>query len=317
MNSITSFWLLLTMLMISPLCGQDLQELTDFGDNPGDLQMFSYVPTVNQPSSLVVVLHGCTQSAESMARLTGWNKLAREVNFIVLYPQQKPSNNPLTCFNWFNSEDVSRDSGEIVSIRNAIKQLIDRGQVDPEKVYVTGMSAGGAMASALLSVYPEVFAAGAIMSGVPYGGVQNVMDGMSAMGGNLSFSKEEYAGFMKAASPMSTTRMPRVAVFHGVKDDKVVFKNAEELILQFSAIRNIEKDSAIQSFDNNPYVNKRIYLSGNGIDDLVLYRIDSLGHALVIDPGEGIKQGGEVDAYAVDLDFHSTYWAAEFFYLID
>src|SRR4051812_7766720 len=159
-----------------------LTELTGFGSNPGALRMFTYVPKkLSRAPALVVVLHGCTQSAAAYDLGAGWSTLAKRYGFVLLLPEQTPANNPKTCFNWFLPADTARDRGEALSIRQMIEKTIGAHGIDRTRVFVTGLSAGGAMAAAMLATYPEVFAAGAIIAGLPYGAAGNVQQAFESM----------------------------------------------------------------------------------------------------------------------------------------
>ena len=143
-----------------------LVETTGFGSNPGNLRMFSFAPHNLQPApGLVVVLHGCGQTAAAYDLGAGWSTLAKHYGFALLMPQQQPLNNANGCFNWFNPEDTERDSGEACSIRQMIAHAVKEIGIDRERIFVTGLSAGGAMTSVMLATYPEVFAGGAIIAG--------------------------------------------------------------------------------------------------------------------------------------------------------
>src|SRR5262249_47456843 len=147
-----------------------LQELTGFGSNPGNVRMFVYVPhNLARNPALVVALHGCNQSAAIYDHGSGWSTLAEELGFLLVYPEQQRANNPQGCFSWFVPGDVARDQGEVLSIRQIIQHASIKFGVDPRRVFITGLSAGGAMTSAMLATYPEVFSAGAIIAGLPYG----------------------------------------------------------------------------------------------------------------------------------------------------
>lgn len=146
---------------------QSLTQVTGFGTNPGALTMYKYVPSglpANAP--LVVALHGCAQSASNYDAETGWILLADRWKFALLLPEQTSGNNSSRCFNWFESGDIARGSGEALSV----KQMVDRMKTDhfsdPARVYVTGLSAGGAFTAVMLAAYPDVFAGGAIVAGV-------------------------------------------------------------------------------------------------------------------------------------------------------
>jgi poly(3-hydroxybutyrate) depolymerase len=180
------------LLTIGALAGADAAEPREdigFGSNPGNLRMFSYVPAGLPPAApLIVVLHGCKQRAATFARDAGWLALADSSRLALLLPEQKGlprylydvyvfpwvmamfgANNQNACFNWFEPEDTARDRGEALSIRQMIDTMIQRYSVDQSRVYIVGFSAGGAMTAVMLAAYPERFAGGAIVAGVPYG----------------------------------------------------------------------------------------------------------------------------------------------------
>ncbi len=165
-----------------PGAGSRLVETASFGANPGDLRMFSFVPAgLSQQLPLVVVLHGCTQTAAGYEVGAGWCRLAQRYGFALLMPEQKRSNNPNNCFNWFLPEDITRGSGEPASIRQMIEQTERDHKIDRARIFVTGLSAGGAMTAVMLATYPEIFAAGAIIAGLPYGIAHNVREALSGM----------------------------------------------------------------------------------------------------------------------------------------
>ena len=145
-------------------------EVTGFGSNPGNLRMFKHVPDgIAASPPLIVVLHGCTQNARDYAAASGWIQMAERLRVPLAMAEQRPSNNQNRCFNWFVRGDNRRGQGEALSIRQIVDKMREDHGIDPARVFVTGLSAGGAMASVMLATYPEVFAGGGIVAGLPYG----------------------------------------------------------------------------------------------------------------------------------------------------
>jgi poly(hydroxyalkanoate) depolymerase family esterase len=143
-----------------------LREVKGFGSNPGKLRLLTHVPrNLPKAPALVVALHGCTQTATIYDHGSGWSKLADRYGFAVLIPEQQRTNNPNNCFNWFLAADTQRNKGEAFSIRQMIERMIEDYGIDRRRVFVVGLSAGGAMTSAMLATYPEIFAGGAIIAG--------------------------------------------------------------------------------------------------------------------------------------------------------
>lgn len=120
-----------------------LSDLGGFGSNPGALTACSYIPQgLKEHAPLVVVLHGCTQTAAGYDHGAGWSQLADRHGFALLYPEQQRANNPNLCFNWFVPEDIGRDSGEALSIAEMVRTMVEVHGLDRRRVYITGLSAG-------------------------------------------------------------------------------------------------------------------------------------------------------------------------------
>ena len=142
-----------------------LTDLTNFGSNPGALRARTYIPkNLQKGAPLVVVLHGCTQNAAGYDAGSGWSQLADRHGFALLFPEQTRANNPNLCFNWFLPSDSKRDSGEALSVRQMIGEMVETYDIDQSRIFMTGLSAGGAMASIMLASYPELLAGGAIIA---------------------------------------------------------------------------------------------------------------------------------------------------------
>jgi poly(hydroxyalkanoate) depolymerase family esterase len=199
-----------------------LQEVTAFGSNPGSLTMLAYVPRTCRPGApLVVVLHGCTQTAEGYARGAGWLEAADRYGFALLCPEQTPRNNPNVCFNWFVSEDIQRGHGEAASIAQMIAHMTETQPVDAHSVYITWLSAGGAMANVMLATYPELFSAGAIIAGLPYASAENVHEAFAAMAHRRDASDVVLGQRIRAAAGDYAGPWPKVSVWHGTHDATV------------------------------------------------------------------------------------------------
>jgi poly(hydroxyalkanoate) depolymerase family esterase len=164
-----------------------------------------------------VVLHGCTQNAAVYDQGSGWSRLADRLGFILLFPEQQRANNPMLCFNWFTAEDSTRGLGEVASIRAMIDAIGEQHAIDRQRIFVTGLSAGGAMASAMLANHPELFAAGAIIAGLPFGCASSVSEAFDCMGGRGSAQAAALGGKVRDASSHPGP-WPRVQVWQGSAD---------------------------------------------------------------------------------------------------
>jgi poly(hydroxyalkanoate) depolymerase family esterase len=262
-----------------------MAEVANFGANPGSLRMFVHVPEGLAPNApLVVVLHGCTQGAKAHASAAGWLTLAERYGFAVLAPEQQPANNPNRCFNWFEPGDTRRGLGEAESIRSMVTHVLDAHGLEPDRVFVTGLSAGGAMAGALLATYPDVFAAGAIVAGLPYGAATNLREALDAMQGRSGLSQSELARRVRQAGP-DAAPVPRVSVWHGRADTTVSERNATDSAVQWAAAHGLPAEpSEVQS---RPGRTVAVWRSPGGEVLVERHLLDGLGH------GTPLKTGGE------------------------
>ena len=292
------------------------------GTNPGKLDAFVYVPTTadkTKPIPMVVALHGCSQNATTLADLSGWNTLADRYGFCVMYPQQRAMNNLSTCFNWFNKWDAWRDEGEVLSIKQMIEQATTNFNVDKSNVCVYGVSAGAAMAVALMVDYPAMFKAGASYAGAPFGAAKDAMTGMSVMASPVYKTQAEWSQLVKAQNPDYTGTYPKLVALHGTSDAVVDLQNTKQLLIQWTAIHNTDgaPDDTTKAFANNTDVTRYAYRDKNNNNIATYFEIRNLGHSLLVDPGTGETQGGKTGNFSVDKDFFSTYWIAVEFGLIE
>ena len=161
-----------TAILVNPTAAHaaTLTQVSSFGSNPSNLQMLSYRPDgVAAGAPVVLALHGCSQNAEGYYTNSGWKKFADLYKFVVVFPQQPPANDGAKCFNWEWMGDPIRGQGGALSIRQMVSHAVSEYGADPERVYITGLSGGGVLTSVMLASYPDLFDAGSIVAGIPYG----------------------------------------------------------------------------------------------------------------------------------------------------
>jgi len=183
-----------------------------------------YIPSSyhGQAMPLVVMLHGCTQNPDDFAAGTQMNALAEEKECFVVYPAQTQGANSSRCWNWFNAIDQQRDQGEPSLIAGIAQQVIDDYPVNEREVFVAGLSAGGAMAVIVGTLYPDLFAAVGVHSGLPFASAQDLPSALAAMKG----------GAMPNARRKAPAGGVPIIVFHGDRDTTVNLRNGDELIAQ-------------------------------------------------------------------------------------
>jgi len=176
----------------------------------------------------VVALHGCTQSADDYLTHSGWRELADRDGFVLVLPEQRITNNLNRCFNWFEDSDIRRGGGEALSVIQMVDAALSAYSLDPARVFVTGLSAGGAMTAVLLATYPDVFAAGALVAGLPFGCATSLTAAFACMSHGSDRTPLQWAQQLRAAFPGYSRPYPRVAIWHGTADATVSPVNAGE-----------------------------------------------------------------------------------------
>lgn len=298
------------LLASPPAPAQTLSEVTGFGSNPGNLRMFKVVPSglaANRP--LVVALHGCAQSAAAYDAETGWVALANRWQFALLLPQQQSGNNSNACFNWFENVDISRGSGEALSIRQMVARMASDHGHDPARVYVTGLSAGGAMTSVMLATYPEVFAGGAIMAGLPYRCGIGTSAAFSCMNPGTNLTPAQWGDRVRAAST-HTGPWPIVSIWHGDADFVVRPVNLTEAMEQWTNVHGVDQVAEVQ--DTLLGYPRRQYRDASGRTVVETLNLTGMGHGTAVDPGTGEAQCGTAGAYILDANICSSYWVGRF-----
>lgn len=290
-----------------------LKMLSSFGSNPGALRAMTYVPErLSRPAALVVVLHGCTQSAAAYDAGAGWSQLADRHGFALLFPEQQRQNNPNLCFNWFSSTDTRRDSGEALSIRQMIATMVATHDLDSERVFVTGLSAGGAMTSVMLATYPDVFAGGAIIAGLPYGCATTVPQALERMRGYQLPTEGELAALVRDASPYEGP-WPTISIWHGSGDATVNPTNADAIIGQWRTLHGAAREPhRIEAIDGYP---RRVWRDEAGREVIEEYSITGMGHGTPLDTA-GAQGFGAAGPFMLEANISSTYHICRFWGLI-
>jgi poly(hydroxyalkanoate) depolymerase family esterase len=224
-----------------------------------------YIPRsyTGQAVPLVMMLHGCTQNAVDFATGTRMNLFAEGKTFLVAYPEQVSSANNAKCWNWFQPADQQRSMGEPSLIAGITRQIMNSYHVDSNRVYVAGMSAGGAMAVIMAATYPDLYAAVGVHSGLAYRAAHDVRSGFAAMRRGAGQSAQQL-----------TTVIPLIA-FHGDRDTTVSPVNADHLLDQWLRAMSHEWERSAHSTKV-----ERGQVSGGRAFTRSIYQ-DASGHALV------------------------------------
>lgn len=255
--------------------------LSEFGPNPGRLQLRVYLPPapVRSGAPLIALLHGCGQDAASFAAETGWTALADRLRLPLVLPEQQELNNQARCFQWFLQSETERDHGEAGSIAAMISAAALRFNTDPRRIFIAGLSAGGAMAAALLAAYPDLFAAGAVCAGLPVGSAQSAIQALARMAhGPPECNTDEWIDRVRRIAPCGYSgAWPRLSVWHGEADEIVVANNGRKLAAQWRALHGLPEAPSHES---------RTHRSWG--DALELWMFPGFGHAWPVDRGGGL-----------------------------
>ncbi len=293
-----------------------LAEVAGFGSNPGQLRMLCFVPEgLPEGAPLVVSLHGCGQTAGGYEIGAGWSELAERLGFALLCPEQQRGNNAQLCFNWFQPGDTTRGQGEVESIRQMIDSLLAERRLDRRRVFITGLSAGGAMTSAMLATYPELFAGGAIIAGLPYGGASTMPEALESMRGARVRPAEQWGALVRAAAPPRDT-WPRISVWHGGADSVVTPLNAEEIVKQWRDIHALPEQPALE--DEVAGARHRVWRDRRGRAVLEEFLIPGLGHGTPVAPtlADPAQRCGIAGPFLLDAGIPSTRHIARFWGLL-
>ncbi|AXB47995.1 PHB depolymerase family esterase [Amycolatopsis albispora] len=295
MRTLTIALTLLAALLTGavPASAANIVEVTGFGTNPGALKMFRYVPDgLPAGRPIVVAMHGCTQNAAGYGEQTGWRALADSGRFSLVLPEQQPGNNFNRCFNWFQSGDTARGSGEAESIAQMVRRT--RADTGGTTAYATGLSAGGGMTSEVLASYPDLFAGGAVVAGLPQGCATTMVDAFSCMNPGKDRSPAAWGDSVRAASGHQG-RWPVVSLWQGTADYTVAAANQRELVEQWTNVHGIPATpSETDSVAGYPHA---VYRDGGGRAVVETYSLTGMGHGQPVDP----PACGTAAAYILDV----------------
>ncbi len=251
---------------------------------------------------MVVMLHGCTQSAADFAAGTRMNRLADRHGFLVVYPEQAAHANTSKCWNWFRPEDQARDAGEPALVAGIVNEVAARHGTDPRRIFVAGLSAGAAMAVVLGETYPELFAGVGAHSGLPYGSASDIPSALAAMKGGRS-GLPSLKGLSGHQRKIATRPVPTI-VFHGDRDHTVQPANGAEIARQALAAHSADAagmptlDASTQSADapGGRRYSRTVHADGAGRVRVESWLLHGAGHAW----SGGDARGSHTDAAGPD-----------------
>ena len=286
-----------------------LSKVHDFGDNPGSLGMYEYVPVgLKAGAPLVVALHGCTQTPRDYDDEPGWLQVADRYGFALVFPAQSSMNQQLSCFNWFNPADQHRGKGEPASIVAMVDYAVKEHHLDSKRVYVAGLSGGAAMVSVMLAAYPDRFAGGASFGGIAY--LCTTGDNVLGCMGGVSENPKAWGDKVREANPDYHGPWPRVSIWQGSADSVINPDSLRELMKQWTNVHGAGQEPTVT--ENVGPAEHKIY-EKDGKAVVETWMIKGMGHGTPIDPGDGPHQCGKPSEYSLDkgicaVDYVARFW---------
>src|SRR5262249_10303960 len=210
--------------------------------------------------------------------------------FAGVCPEQERANNWSSCFNWFQPGDISRDQGEALSIKQMVDTMKATRGSDPARIFATGMSAGGFMTEVMMAAYPDVFAGGAGNSGGPYACATSLPDTSACPQGKGNSTPQQGGGPVRNAFPGDAGAVPRLVAFHGSSDFTVAAADLQQSVDQWSNVLGIDETADVsETFRTSTH---KVFRDAVGRAMIETYLLSGVGHALSVDPGSNVDQGG-------------------------
>jgi len=276
--------------------GGAMEEVKSFGTNAAGLQMFVHAPPSGRAGSVVVAMHGCTQTANDYLS-AGWNDVGDRMNAVIVYPQQSTANDATHCFRWWDPATEAATIAEMVAYA--------KKTYGAEHAFVTGLSAGAAMTAAVLALHPDVFEAGAIMSGLPHACATSQMQAFQCMNPGKDQTAQAWAALVPAET---RAKPPRVAIWHGDADYVVRPANEVQLVRQWTGVAAISDEPS--STETVGSATHAVYKDSSGAVRVESWLVKGMSHGVALAPSESCGKAG---AYLLDVGICSTQKSAEFF----
>ncbi|MBM7074960.1 extracellular catalytic domain type 1 short-chain-length polyhydroxyalkanoate depolymerase [Micromonospora humida] len=274
----------------TPASAATLTQVTNFGANPSNLQMYLYVPnTVAARPGLLVAVHYCTGSGPAFYSGTQYAALADRYGYIVIYPSVTRSSK---CFDVSSPQALRRDGGsDPVGIKSMVDYVRSRYAVDPNRIFATGTSSGAMMTNVLLGDYPDVFAAGAAFAGVPFGCFATT-DGSEwnsqCANGQVTKTAQQWGDLVRNAYPGYTGKRPRMQLWHGTNDETLRYPNFGEEVKQWTNVQGLSQTPTFTDTPQAGYTRTR-YGGSGGTAPVEAISMQGVTHNLPVDAAQAIR----------------------------
>lgn len=321
MSCIRGLGVLLALLssVVATAASAQLSEVTGFGSNPGGLKMFKYVPPgLPQGAGLVVMMHGCAQTPQDVDVESGWIQLADTYRFAMVFPQTTFTDpaGSIPCFRSYDANHNRRGVGEALSIKQMTDWMRRNHGVARDRIYAAGFSSGAIHTGVMMASYPDVFAAGAIISAHPYGCAASYNEYVLCNVLGEVKTAQEWGDLVRSAYPGYRGSYPRVSIWHGTSDLVIREYNSGELIKQWTNVNGMDQTADEYSVLNGyPHA---VYRNAAGEPRVEHYRLTFHGHAIPVNT-LGLYQpvcGSTGGLATQSSSICATYYIAKWFGLV-